>query len=75
LLEKYSSIYGIACGGAAAYISQFVTRCQVLAYPELGTQALLRLFVQDFPLVVAYDAHGGDLFESGKIRYRRITLY
>ncbi|BER91588.1 FumA C-terminus/TtdB family hydratase beta subunit [Thermatribacter velox] len=75
LLEKHLAVYFIACGGAGAYLAQFVLRRDVLAYEDLGAQALLRLFVRDFPLIVAYDSFGGDLFEEGKIRNRGITLY
>ena len=74
LLEKYSSVYFITCGGAAAYLSSFVVRSDLLAYEELGAQALIRLWVRDLPLLVAYDCYGGDLFESGKILHRRINL-
>ncbi len=74
LLEKYSAVYFIACGGAAAYLSSFVVRSDLLGYEDLGTQALVRLCVRDLPLFVAYDCYGGDLFESGKIHYRRINL-
>lgn len=74
LLEKYSSVYFITCGGAAAYLSSFVVRSDLLGYEDLGAQALIRLWVRDFPLLVAYDCYGGDLFESGKIHHRRINL-
>ncbi len=74
LIEKYSSVYFITCGGAAAYLSNFVVRSDVLDYEDLGAQALVRLWVIDLPLLVAYDCHGGDLFESGKICHRRIIL-
>lgn len=75
LLEKHFAVYFIACGGAGAYLAQFVLRRDVLAYEDLGAQALLRLFVRDFPVIVAYDSFGGDLFEEGKIHNRRVTLY
>lgn len=75
LLEKYKAVYFIACGGAGAYLATFVVSWEIVAYEDLGAQALFRLVVKDFPLLVAYDAFGGDLFEEGKIRYRRIFLY
>lgn len=74
LLEKYSAVYFITCGGAAAYLSSFVVRSDLLGYEELGAQALIRLWVRDLPLLVAYDCYDGDLFESGKILHRRINL-
>lgn len=75
LLERYRAVYFIACGGAGAYLSTFVLSQEVCAYEDLGAQALFRLMVRDFPLLVAYDAFGGDLFEEGKVRHRRILLY
>ncbi|QPM67171.1 Fumarate hydratase class I, aerobic [Atribacter laminatus] len=74
LLEKYNSVYFITCGGAAAYLSSFVVRSDLLGYEDLGAQALIRLWVRDLPLLVAYDSYGGDLFESGKIHHRRVNL-
>lgn len=75
LLEKYGALYLLACGGAGAYLSTFVIEKEVLAYEDLGAQALLRLKVEQFPLLVAYDTQGGDIFEEEKIKYRDISLY
>ncbi|HOQ67054.1 MAG TPA: FumA C-terminus/TtdB family hydratase beta subunit [Candidatus Atribacteria bacterium] len=75
LLEKYGAVYLLACGGAGAYLSTFVVEKEILAYQDLGAQALLRLKVKQFPLVVAYDTQGGDIFEQGRIKYRDIALY
>ena len=74
LIEKYTSVYFITCGGAAAYLSNFVVRSEILAYEDLGAQALVGLWVRDLPLLVAYDSHGNDLFESGKICHRKIII-
>jgi fumarate hydratase subunit beta len=74
LHEKYTAVYFITCGGAAAYLSSFVVHSDLLGYEDLGAQALIRLWVRDLPLLVAYDCYGGDLFESGKIHNRRINL-
>ncbi len=51
LLEKYGALYLLACGGAAAYLSTFVVEKEVLDYEDLGAQALLRLKVEQFPLL------------------------
>lgn len=69
--EKWKAVYFIACGGAGAYLSSFVTKKEICAYEDLGAQALLRIWVRDFPLLVAYDVHGGDIFEEGKTTFRR----
>jgi len=73
LLKNYLGIYFIACGGAAAYLTRFVVQKEVLAYPELGAQALVRIWVKDFPLIVAYDAYGGDLFEQDEISNHKVV--
>ncbi|MDR1050886.1 MAG: FumA C-terminus/TtdB family hydratase beta subunit [Deltaproteobacteria bacterium] len=55
-------VYFAAIGGAAALMSQRVTACEVVAFPELGTEAVRRLTVRDLPLVVAVDSRGGDYY-------------
>ncbi|MGC8777928.1 MAG: fumarate hydratase C-terminal domain-containing protein [Candidatus Caldatribacteriaceae bacterium] len=69
--EKFKALYFVTCGGAGAYLSTFVLKKEVCAYEDLGAQALLRIFVRDFPLLVAYDMYGGDVFEEGKIAFRK----
>lgn len=60
--EKYGAIYLAAAGGAGAYMASCVKECQVIAFEELQSEAVHRLVVQDMRLVVAIDAHGGNLF-------------
>ncbi len=60
---QYKAVYLVACGGAAAYLRGFVTDMKLLAYPELGPQALRRIEVKSFPLLVAYDTMGGNVFK------------
>ena len=71
LCEKLKAVYFVACGGAGAYLASFVIQKEICAYEDLGAQALLRIAVQDFPLIVAYDVYGGDLFEEGKLRFQK----
>jgi fumarate hydratase subunit beta len=61
-LVEFRAVYFGATGGAGALLSRRVKRAQVLAFPELGPEAIMALEVEDFPLVVINDAHGGDLF-------------
>ena len=68
---KNNAVYFVAIGGAAALIARSVKQVDVIAYEDLGTEAIRRLVVEDFPAIVANDAHGGDLFEQGKAQYRR----
>jgi len=70
-LVKHRALYFVAVGGAGALIARSVKQADVVAYEDLGTEAIRRLVVEDFPAIVANDMHGGDLFEQGKARYRR----
>ena len=70
-LKQHQGLYLSAIGGAAALISRSIKKCDLVAYPDLGAEAIYRLEVEDFPAIVAYDAHGGDLFESGRTLYRK----
>jgi fumarate hydratase subunit beta len=70
-LIKHKAVYFVAVGGAAALIAQRIKQVELMAYPDLGTEAIHRLEVEAFPLVVANDVHGADLFEQGQTRYRR----
>jgi len=58
-------------GGAGALISKSIMKDEVLAYPELGPEAIRRIQVKDFPCIVINDMYGGDLYEDGKAKYRR----
>lgn len=70
-LNEHQGLYLSAIGGAAALISRSIKKCDLVAYLELGAEAIYRLEVEDFPAVVTYDAHGGDLFQSGRLLYRK----
>ncbi len=70
-INQYKAVYFAATGGAGALISQSIKQADVIAYPELGAEALLRLEVMDFPAIVINDIYGGDLYEEGKNKYRR----
>lgn len=59
---QHGAVYLVAVGGAAALLGSRVTEMEVVAYPELGAEAVYRLRLESFPAVVAYDAFGGDLF-------------
>ncbi|MDD5127785.1 MAG: Fe-S-containing hydro-lyase [Dehalococcoidales bacterium] len=69
-IKKYGAIYLAAIGGAGALISQSIKKSDVIAYPELGAEAVLRLEVADFPATVINDIYGGDLYQEGKAEYR-----
>ncbi len=61
-MKQYGAVYFAATGGAGALIAQCVRKCEPIAFPELGPEAVYRLEVEDFPLVVAIDSQGGTLY-------------
>ena len=69
-MKKYKAVYFAAIGGAGALISKSIKKSEVIAYEELGAEAILRLEVEDFPVTVVNDIHGGDLYQEGKAKYR-----
>ena len=69
-IVKYGGIYFGAIGGAGALISKHIKSAQVIAYEDLGTEAIRRLEVENFPLTVIIDCNGNDLYEIGKNKYR-----
>jgi len=70
-MKKYKGVYFAATGGVAALIAKSVKSVDIVAYEDLGTEAIRRLEVEDFPCIVANDCHGGDLFEEGTKKYAR----
>ncbi len=60
--REYGTVYLVTLGGAGALLGSRITAAEVVAYPELGPEAIHRLVVTDFPAWVAYDAHGGTIF-------------
>jgi fumarate hydratase subunit beta len=70
-METHTAVYFAAIGGAGALISRSILSAEVVAYPELGTEAIRKMQVKEFPLIVANDSHGGDLYETGSKTYRR----
>ena len=58
-------------GGAAAFLSKHITHSEVVAYEDLGMEAIRLLGFEDFPAVVCNDIHGGDALEAGKAEWRR----
>jgi fumarate hydratase subunit beta len=69
-MMKCKAVYLGAIGGAGALLSGSIRKAEVIAYEELGTEALRRLEVEDFPVTVVNDIYGGDLYEEGKAKYQ-----
>ena len=74
LLVKYKAIYFAAVGGVATLLARAIKSSEVIAYEDLGTEAIRKLVVEDFPVIVANDIYGGDIFEEGRKRFARIDL-
>lgn len=70
-LKKHKAVYLAAVGGAGALISKSIEDSEVIAYPELGPEAIRRVKVKNFPCIVINDMYGGDLYEEGKKKYRK----
>ena len=69
-IRQYKAVYLVTTGGASALLAQTVQKVEPVAYEELGPEAIIRLHVNNFPAIVAYDIYGGDLFEEGKAKYK-----
>jgi len=70
-MQRYGAVYLAAIGGAGALISTSISKAEVIAYQELGTEAVRRLEVEDFPATVINDVYGADLYQQARIQYRR----
>jgi fumarate hydratase subunit beta len=70
-LRRHNAVYFGAVGGLGALLARQIKRAEVVAYPDLGAEAVYRLEVEDFPLVVLDDTQGGDLYESAPAEWAR----
>ena len=70
-IKKYRAVYFGAIGGTAALMSKSVKKAEIVAYKDLGSEAVWRLEVFDFPVFVVNDCYGGDLYKEGTNTYRK----
>lgn len=70
-MAKYGCVYFAAVGGAGALLSRHIVSAQVVAYEDLGPEAIRRIEVDRFPAIVANDAAGGDLYKQGFKPYKK----
>ena len=68
-MKKYSGVYFGAIGGAGALLAKCIKSAELIAYEDLGAEALRKLWVQDMPLVVIIDCQGSNLYETGPAAY------
>ncbi len=69
-MQKYSCVYFAAVGGAGALLSKCIKKAEVIAYDDLGTEAIRRLEVENLPAIVAADCKGNNLYETAVMDYR-----
>lgn len=70
-IKRNSGVYFAAIGGAGALIATCVKKAEIVAFEDLGTEAIRKLEIEELPLIVAIDAYGGNLYEEGPSKYRR----
>jgi fumarate hydratase subunit beta len=70
-LQQHKGVYFGGIGGAGAVLSAYVKKLSIVAYEDLGTEAIRRLEVEGFPVIVLNDCHGGDLYADGQKQYAR----
>lgn len=68
-MKRYSGVYFGAIGGAGALLAKCIKKSELIAYEDLGAEALRKLYVEDFPVVVIIDCYGNNLYEMGRKRY------
>ena len=68
---RNGSVYFAAIGGAGALLSQRILKSEVIAYDDLGAEAIRKLEIKDFPVVVVIDSEGNNLYETAILKYRR----
>jgi len=73
-MQKYRGVYLTMTGGAAALTARCILKAQVIAYEDLGAEALRRLEVEHMPAIVVNDIYGGDAYEQGQAQYRNKLL-
>lgn len=70
-MKKYKAIYFAATGGAGALLAKRVKKAEIIAYEDLGPEAIRRLEVVDLPVIVVNDVRGNDLYIEGESKYRK----
>ena len=70
-MNKHRAVYFAAIGGAGAVIAKSIKEAKVIAFEDLGAEAMRRLVVEDFPAIVVNDVHGGDLYKVGYKKFRK----
>ncbi|OWZ83460.1 fumarate hydratase [Natranaerobius trueperi] len=72
-LKKYNGVYMAAVGGAGAYLKKTIKHSKIILYKDLGTEAIRKLEVEQFPVTVINDIYGNDLYIQGREKYKLET--
>ena len=70
-IVRNQAVYFAAVGGAGALLSRSIISSEVIAYDDLGTEAIRRLKVQEFPVIVVIDSQGNNLYETAVLQYAK----
>ena len=68
-MNEYGAVYFGAIGGCGALLSRCIKKAEIVAYEDLGAEAIRRLEVEDFPVIVIIDSEGNNLYETGRRAY------
>ena len=71
-IERNKAVYFCAIGGAGALACKCIKSCEVIAFEDLGCESVKKLYIEDFPLTVAVDCHGGNIFAEGRKKYCKL---
>ena len=69
-MKRYKAVYFAAVGGAAALIAKTIKKVEIIAFEDLGTEAIRKMEVDNFPAIVVNDTKGGDLYNIGREKYK-----
>lgn len=71
-IVRNKAVYFCATGGAGALAARCIKSCEVIAFEDLGCESVKKLYIEDFPLTVANDIYGGDIFSEGRKKYNKL---
>lgn len=69
-MKRYKAVYFTAIGGAGALLAQKVKKAEIVAYEDLGTEAIYKFFVENFPVIVTIDIYGNNLYDIERKKYK-----
>ncbi len=73
-MKIYKAVYFAAVGGAAALIAKTIKSVEIIAFEDLGTEAIRKMEVENFPAIVVNDTKGGDLYNIGREKYNKSNV-